>query len=201
MIENWLWKPDLSKEQKNDLLACRLYNAIYSLDDHPLCSTRIVDLKQDTVFEAIEAISLLDRNKSWIVNIENTKTGLEIIRQISNNKEDLPHISTCFSITSFLEPMNLATAIAGNHLTSKTSYSDGIQVIINSILYGVNYIYFPKYYVNNSIPYIYNFVKQFSCSTKIMVSDSVYFNNMLENIFDYDGVVWNEKDILNYDSN
>lgn len=201
MIENWLWKPDLSKEQKNNLLACRLYSAIYSLDDHPLCLTRIVDLKQDTVFEAIETISLLDRNKSWIVNIENTKTGLEIIRQISNNKNDLPHISTCFSITSFLEPMNLATAISSNHLTLKTSYSEGIQLIINSILYGVNYVYFPKYYVDNSIPYIYNFVKQFSYSTKIMTSDFVYFRFILDNAFHYDGVVWNEKNILNYDSN
>jgi len=188
MMENWLWQPKLSKEQINELLSSHLYTAVNSLEEHAFCPTRIISTEKDqTVFETMEIVSSLDPSKQWIVSLYNNQNGLDIIYQISKNKQDLLNISTCLVVFDVFA-------------SDRKKIESEIQLIINSILYGVDYIFFPKNYMDKLINKIYNFISKYSYKTKIMVSNLVYMDMFIytdETCFD--GVVWTKGDILSHD--
>ena len=190
-MEYWFMPESEDKEYINKCLDCQLYSAVHEkYNVSHFTKPRIVkDIQGDTVFEAVEALQYLNKEKNWIINPLdiNNDINYELIKHIVKNKDQLPNIELCPIISIGYD-------------------DDGYRNIkmmkkaVASISYGVDYIYI----VNNCeieytkiIEWLADFRDKGKYKTKIMIPEQSHYLFMSSFVKPcYDGVV-HIKDILN----
>jgi len=169
-MEYWLF----TENNINPLLDCQLYSAT-NQDINHFTKPRIVKtLIFNTVFEAVESISMLDKEKKYILNILDNQNRIyfEVIKHIIKNKKELPHIQLFNTL------------------------NNNVNDIIATISYGIDYIYIIDVNIDY-IQWIVDFRNKGLYKAKIIISDTLHdkFIKSIKSV-NYDGVVFSNKGIL-----
>ena len=203
-MEYWLFSSERSVEEVNSLLNCQLYSAIHGDEDnHFTKPRRIIDIQADHAFEALEALSQLDKEQRWIINPtypndspKKDMINFEVVKHLIKNKKDIPHIE--------IAPLAVVGFSGANGESPKKHFNNHIQDALTAISYGVDYILLhqPAFGLDlSTIKWIAQFRDKGLYKTRIAVWDYMHYEfiQSREPIC-YDVVAWATEDIIHGDT-